>query len=46
MSSEFAQCVKASIAAPPGFVLSWTSGVMQFYPWFLRLGLAVHRLMQ
>ncbi|HUR96939.1 MAG TPA: hypothetical protein VMZ26_02610 [Pyrinomonadaceae bacterium] len=46
MSREFAVCVKETISAPPGFVLSWTSVVMNFYPWFLRLGLLLHRLMQ
>jgi hypothetical protein len=46
MSREFANCVREPMAFPPGFVLSWTSGVMQFYPWFLRLGLVLQRLVQ
>ncbi|MEP7147424.1 MAG: hypothetical protein ABI857_00890 [Acidobacteriota bacterium] len=46
MSREFINCVTGSIIEPPGFLLSWTSGLMQFYPWLLRAGLMLRRVMQ
>jgi hypothetical protein len=47
MSSEFVIFIRDRLRQePPGFMLNWTSGLMQFYPWLLRLGLVLHRLTQ
>ena len=37
MSTELKNCVRETITEPPGFLLSLTSGVMQFYPWLRQL---------
>ena len=47
MSLEFSNCVDAMVTSGrPAFILSWTSGVIKLYPWFMRVSLVLHRLVQ
>jgi hypothetical protein len=46
MSSPLTTCLKQSLSEPPDFVLNWTSNLSWVYPWFLRVGLVIQRLMQ
>lgn len=46
MSIEFTNCVNDKMAGRPGLILNWTSGLMRFYPWFMRVSLVLNRLLQ
>ena len=47
MSSLITHCIKESLlSGQPDFVLNWTSEIARLYPWFLRVGLVIQRLMQ
>jgi hypothetical protein len=46
MAVGLSNCVRAGMAVPPGFVLNWVSGVMRFYPWYLRIGFVLQRFVQ
>ena len=46
MSSSFTDFIKTTFSGPPDFVLNWMSDLAKLYPWFLRIGLVIQRLMQ
>ena len=47
MSLEFSNFIDEIVATGrPAFILSWTSGFMKLYPWFMRISLVLHRLVQ
>jgi len=47
MRIELTDCVKLDVEDRyPTFLLSWTSELMRLYPWMLRIGLVLQRLVQ
>jgi hypothetical protein len=45
MFTKFSECVTDAGCIPPA-VLNLSNGIMKFYPWFLKVSMALQRLIQ